>query len=190
MKIPATVSSLLLEWRQSSWIRLGGWLIIAIILTYGLLLLSDWEDTLKAEYSDMAGRVGRLEALTAQSDWSVRAKSARALRVQMEGRLWRAESRGLAHAMVQTWLDTLLKKVQIVELRIHVDPAVDVSGHDGVWQVTAKVEGKFDSRKLADLLYAIETHPQLATVEQMDVFLQRNRHFTLVLKTYFQARST
>lgn len=88
------ISGVLNEWHRNPRFRLGGWLILFIVLAYILMLLSDWEKNFLAEYQESADRLGRLELLSLQKEWIERADAAKAVAVQMEGRFWKANSRG------------------------------------------------------------------------------------------------
>jgi len=186
----AIISKFLNEWQQNPRLRLGGWLILAIVLLYTFLCLSDWEQTLRNDYHELTGRLGRLELLARQKEWTERADAARAVAVQMEGRFWKANSRGMAHAKVQTWIDNILRKTNIRDVRIQTEPAGDMVGYDGVWQVAARIEGYFEPRKLTELLRIVETHKQIMNIEQLHaVANNRQPRFILLIKAYFQANS-
>jgi len=178
------------EWRQNPRLRMGGWLILIIMMAYAIMRLSDLEDAIKNDYQRKARHLDELKALTQQKEWINRADAAKALIVQMEGRLWRANSRGLAQANVQIWVDNLLKEKHITEARTQVEPARDITGYKGIWQVSAKIDAAFNPRQLADLLYTVESHQQLVVVEQLDAILNEMPRFTLVMKFYFQANSS
>ncbi len=177
------------QWRQNPKLRLGGWLILVILLTYLFLLLSDREAALKKDYRNMSARLERLDLLARQKEWVGRADAVRAFVVQMEGRFWKASSRGLAQAKVQIWVDNLLAKKGITDARTQVEPARDMTGYESVWQVGARLEAPFAPHKLTDLLHTLETHRQIVTVEQLDVLNTNRPRFTLVFKAYFQANS-
>ncbi len=169
---------------------MGGWLIFIILTAYTIMRLSDLEDSIKSDYQRKTRHLDELKALTQQSEWINRADAAKALIVQMEGRLWRANSRGLAQANVQIWVDNILKEKNITDAQTQVEPARDITGYEGIWQVSARIDASFNPRQLADLLYAVESHQQLVVIEQLDAILNEMPRFTLVMKFYFQANSS
>ncbi len=177
------------EWQQNPRFRLGGWLILFIMLAYLLMLLSDWEKGFSAEYRESAERLARLELLARQKEWIERADAAKAISVQMEGRFWKANSRGLAQAQVQIWLDNLLKNKDIQDARTQVEPVREMTEYEGIWQVAFRIEAPFEPYKLADLLRTVEGSEQIVTVEQADAVYNKNPRVTLVFKAYFQASS-
>lgn len=176
------------EWRRNPRLRLGGWLIAAILLLYAVLLLSDARQGLQKEYSALAAKTRRMEALAKDQGWVARAEAARTARVQMETRLWRAETKGLAQANLQNWTDQLLKRHQLTNMRTQVDAAVESEGRNNLWQVTATVDGPLEIKKLYALVREVEANQLLLTVEQLEVFPDQNR-FKLVFKAPFLAPS-
>jgi len=177
------------EWQQNPRFRLGGWIILFIMLAYLLMLLSDWEKGFSTEYRESADRLERLELLARQKEWIERADAAKAISVQMEGRFWKTTSRGLAQAQVQSWLDNLLKNKDIQDARTQVEPVREMTEYEGIWQVAFRIEAAFEPRKLAELLRTAEGSEQIVTVEQLDAVYNKNPRLTLVLKAYFQANS-
>jgi hypothetical protein len=177
------------EWRRNPRLRAGIWLIVFVLFAYLLMLLSDWKQTLKTEYQNLTGRLGRLEILARQKEWADRVDIAKSLMIQMESRFWKANSRGLAQAQMQMWIDGLLKKNEIANSRTQVEPARDITGYEGLWQVAIRIEGNFAPDRLLDLLRSVESYEQIVTVEQLDVINYGTPRFTMVMKAYFQAGS-
>lgn len=175
------------EWRTNLRLRVGGWLILALLLLYISLLVSDQRQAMEDDYRQTAGRLGHLEALARQSEWPERTEAARALCVQLEGRMWRAEGRGMALAVLQNWIFGLLKTAAMNDSRVNVEPATDIAGVEQVWQVAVRIEGSFDAEKMTTLLDLIETHPQMTEIDGLEITTGTQGRFTLVLKAYFLA---
>ena len=186
MKNKINLSSFLEEWRDNQRLRLGGRLILAILLIYAVLLFSDEQKSVERESRDLYERIKRLETLTRQSGWPERAQAARAVLVQMESGLFTVESRGLAQANIQTWLDSQIKKMSIDKARVQVDQARSVPGRDDILHVTASVDASFDHEKVIELIKRIETDAHIMVIEQLDIIRQKRERFTLVFKAYFQ----
>jgi len=180
-------SMLVREWRQNQRLRLAVWLMVGILLLYVSLLVSDWRTAVQEDYRRTAERLSRLEALTKQSEWTTRADASRALCVQLEGGLWKAEGRGMALAALQNWIYGLLKGSALDDSRVSVEPAIDVPGVEHVWQVAVRVEGALHMQKLAVLLHQIETHPQMTEIDGLEITAGTQGRFALVLKAYFLA---
>lgn len=183
----AGFSRLAQEWRQNPRLRLGMWLMLGILLLYVSLVLSDRRKAIEQDYRRTVGRLGQLEALTKQSEWTERADAARTLCVQLESKLWKAEGRGMALAAIQNWIYGLLKLAGMDEPRVSVEPAANVAGVENVWQVAVRVEGLFDAQKMTTLLHEIETHSLVTEIDDLEIASGPQGRFSLVIKAYFMA---
>lgn len=177
------------EWRTNPRLRLGAALAGLIVAGYGVVVLSDQEPLLRAEYRRLRQQLTVAESVAAQNYWGERREAAKALRVQWESRLWSSSSRGLAQADVQTWLSAQIKAVRLDEARMQVEQPHEVEDQPELWQVTARVDGPFAVDGVLSLLRAIETHERLTVVEQWEVRGDRQPRFQLVLTAYFRALS-
>ncbi len=180
------ITLMLQELRHNWRLRLGAWLIVAILAGYLILFIAARQQALKGEYLEQSAQAARLTALAGHTGWLERAKAAKASLVQLESQLSQVESRGLAQAQVQTWLENHLKKLHIRAARSQVEQAAKVHGNRNVLQVRATVQAPYEPAGFAKLLRAVEVGPPLMAVEQLDITLQRNPRFTLIFKTYFQ----
>jgi hypothetical protein len=180
-------SAFLEQWKQNTRLRVGVWVIFGILLIYALLTLRDFRGTVERDYEALADRVRRLETLAQEEGWADRVRKAESVRVQVEGRLWQADSRGMAQAKIQTWLDDMAKLTP-EDLRTKVEDAREMEGHEGLWVVDARIEARFNAARFLALLRNMESHPQLVTVEQLIIQTRgRKPHFVMVFKAYFRA---
>jgi hypothetical protein len=186
MKKIVSITQIQQEWQENQRLRLGGWLILSILLVYSLLFLSDKMKSVEAESLDLYSRLEKLQSLTSQSEWPARAQAARSVRVQLESQLFTAESRGLAQANIQTWLDGRIKNLKLAKTRVQVEQARSVSSHQGLLQVTATVDGRFERGKVVELIKSIEVADHLMVIEQFDIIRRKKEHFTLAFRAYFQ----
>lgn len=177
---------LVAEWRRNARLRLGSAVVALILAGYGLLALSDQIKPMQVEHQRLRQQLAGIRVLAEQRFWEERLNAARALRVQLESRLWRADNRGLAHADVQNWLNAQLKAVKIAPTRVQVEPAREASEHPGLWEVTVRVEGPLTLDSLRDLLRAIEGEARLTVVERLEALAGRPPRFVLGFKAYFQ----
>lgn len=183
------LSPLLTELRTNQRLRLACWLILLILCSYALLLMTDRQRLVAEEYGRLNAQAKKLAARTNRIEWQERAVAAKGIRVQLESTLFQAESRGMAQANVQSWLNSLIQKHQMSDARLQVKQAVDLSGYPDIRQVAATIEAPFYYSKFMALLYDLETDKRLLTIEQMDIVFQGKPRFTLVVKAHFQAIS-
>lgn len=175
----------LAEWRRNLRLRLGVLALAVILAGYAALVLNDELKPLRAEHQRLRQQLAGVRTLAEQRFWEERLNAARTLRVQLEGRLWQAESRGLANADVQNWVNAQLKAAKIVATRIQVEPARELVDHPGLWEVTARIEGPLTLANLRELLRGLEGDPRLTVIERLEAQGSPPR-FALGLKAYFQ----
>ena len=171
------------EWQRSSLLRWSALAVALIVFFYLWLLGGDLNLDLEAKVADLKGQQTTLVALQNEVFWPDRAQLARSFRVQLESRLWQAETKGLAQANLQSWLERLLRRMQVTRMKLQIETLQRVDGLDDVWQVDALVEGSLGPARMIDLLKEIESHPLLIVIPSFDY---ERRKFTLQLSTYVQ----
>lgn len=177
------------EWRHNPRLRIGIWIIVMILMSYTGSSLLEWRQSLALRCQNVADRMGHVESLVNQTAWDNRLEAAKAAVVHIEDRLWRADSRGLAQAMVQNWIDDIMRQQGTDNVRIQVERPQDLNRMDGVWRVSATVESVVETDGIPGLLRAIETHDRLVTVEQLNLINTSRARLTLGLSAYFLAGS-
>lgn len=179
------------ELQQNPRLRGGLWLIIGILLLYAFLRLQTYERQLVSEYNSTITHLARLQEVVSQAEWTNRAEKAQATRVELESRLWMADSKGLAQANFQAWLDLQSQTSKIEEQRLQIEDTVVVPDHEKLWKVTAQLRGNFEPDKLQRILYRIANHNQLIVTERLEIRQNlRQPIFTLVVTAYFAAPQT
>jgi hypothetical protein len=178
------MDELLSQLRDNFRLRLGLWLIAAIVAGYGLNFLEQQRQQLSAEYRNAALHLQKLQSVANQQEWQARAAEMAANRTQIETRLWQANSKGLAQATLQTWLDQQINAAAIAAPRLKVESAIE---KDGLWQVSARLDGSFSRAALEKLLLLLWNHPQWIIVNSLELQATGNARFSLVASAYFQA---
>lgn len=176
------------QWQENPRLRMGLVLIVLIVVSNGLLMVDDYRNSLYEEYSREYNTLLKLRYVQQQSDWKERAESIKNIRLQLENSLWRAETKGLAQANVQTWFNEKIQQfnlngLEIAGASVQSDPKTPV-----IWQVVVEIKGTLHDRGLLELLNNIEQNPQLMQVEQLQVNrdLQDLLRITLQVNCYFQ----
>ena len=195
MKVNKYLAPILEEWRKNNRFRMGALLISGILIFYFFLLMHDANEGNKRNYSELLGKLATVEPTQEKEIWSKRQTEAKAFLENLEGKFWRANSRGMARALVQAWVDGLAKEYKIPSLRIRVELPVDVSHFEGIWEVVATLDADLAPENLHDLLRVLETYPKLVSIEKLFVTehgmeVMDPKRFTLVLKAYFKAETS
>lgn len=186
--MPKLVNSFLKEFQQNLRLRLGGGLIVILLLTYVILELNDYRHRLQQDYQSAAAQLTQLQTVATQKPWLDRAAETQRLLTELEARLWQANTKGLAQATFQKWFNEQVNLNRINNTRLTVDPAIEVEQHPYLWQVTAQLEGQFEAKKLNNLLLAIAQNLEIMVTERLDIVPSASRSkFTLIITAYFRA---
>ena len=183
----ANYQSFIKELRNNSRLRIGLGVIIVILASYIFLLLDEYRQKLQTEHQTLVKRLAQLEGVTQQTQWNQRATDTRGLLVQLEDKLWRANSKGLAQANLQAWLDSQIKAAAITETRLTMESTVDSTKYDNLWQVSAQINGNFTATSLDTLLLAFTKNPQWVIVDRLEIYRTKPAKFLLVVTAFFQA---
>jgi len=183
-------SQLLTELRQNTRLRMGIWAIIVILLSYTSLWLKDYNIEIQQQYREAVTQLNRLRAVANQTQWTQRAIQAQRLRNQLEAQLWQAETKGLAQAVFQKWVNAQLTKIKIEgRINLKVKPAVEVKLINHLWQVTADLTANVEPHKLIALIAAVTKHPQLTVIERLNIQKIKDKtRFSLLITAYFQTK--
>lgn len=178
------------ELRTNVRLRLGLWLIAAIVGLYGILTLDDYRKKLVKDYQGQANHLMQLQSVINETQWGARIEQIRALKIPLEEKLWKTTSKGLAQASLQTWLDMQAKTAKLEIHRLTVEEPIETKEKPVLWQVSAQMEGVFVSQGLETLLQTLSQHPQWVIVDRLDIQAPPNGRFTLVVTVYFQVPVT
>jgi len=184
-----TYKQLLLEWQENPRLRIGVVLIMLIIIGNGLLILNEYRHGLLEEYLREDKKLIKLHYVQQQTDWAERAESIKSIRLQMENGLWRADTKGLAQANVQTWFNDKIKQLELTGLEIAGASVQSDPKSPLIWKVVIEIKGTLYDAGLLELLNQIEQNAKLMQIEQ----LQTNRDLqdllgiTLQVACFFQA---
>lgn len=164
------------QWRANPRLRLGALTILLILLGYAIDHAQRQKQALAQTYGAELDRLQRLEQLQHQTQWQDWAQQARDRRLQLEQKLWQAESRGLAHAHIQNWLKRNLHSRQLDHLRTRSQEAQEIPGQPPLWRVDSEITGELDKPQLLALLGMLELAPSHLKIQALDLSPSRNGH--------------
>jgi hypothetical protein len=195
----ASVDALISQLRSQPRLRLGLWLVVAILWFYGILTLQEAADRALVDHDALAAQVVRMRAVGAEGEWPARAESARAKLVEMEARLWQAGSVGLSQATLQDLLGQMLRESAVMRPTLAVSTETSSDGEsrpsgsselpalrEGLWKVTAKLAFDGTPMQLTGLLEALRAEERLLVVETLNVRASIGLHGEMTLAAYFQ----
>jgi hypothetical protein len=172
------------EWHSSPLFR---WGIIGVVLAlafYLWLVLGDVNQDIENDIAALLAQRQRLGSIQNEDFWPERAKQILNVNVQMESSFWNASTKGLAQANLQSWLDRLLRRMGVSNVKMQIENPVEVDVLESVWQVDVLLEGSLEPARFLDLLNEIETNPQVTIVISLDYERQR---FMMRLRTFVQS---
>ncbi len=174
------------QWQASSRLRWGVGLVAIILALYGLLLLSDFRHTRAEEYLASSTRLQTLMAAKDDRDWPQYSQQIQSLLVKWQSILWSVESKGLAQAELQSWLNKLFARLQLEHVTFDVTAARRVNDYSSVWAVSAEIEGGLQLGELLELLNSVENHAKLLRFEQVSLRRAGNGYrLKTLLTAYF-----
>jgi len=179
-----TIRSLQIELKENFRLRMGLWSIGLIVLFYLALVQSVRVEDAYLAFVQQAERLDRAETLLQQDDWVSRAEAENAAFEELSGKLWQAETLGLAQASMQGALGAITQTLNLRNSRMRSGTAQVVEGVDGVWQIQVQLDAQYSSGDELGLLYQMAQSSKLMVVERLD--LQPNsRRLSLIVSGYF-----
>ena len=134
-------------------------------------------------------RLLQVQRTAGQKEWLPWAEQARQQLEAFNQQLWQAETKGIAQATLQAWLNQHVLQNNIDDARLEVEKVQENSLYPGYWQVAAKINGLFEVQKLEALLKTLDDERRNIIVQQLDVKKWgRSPRFTLILYAWFQPK--
>ncbi len=186
-----SIGSLRDEWKKNPRLRLGILAIAGIGLLYLFLVVSDYQIEQKKNFDRIAKQYTKLKRGGLDESWLQHYEEAKNFAALVESRAWRAKSRGLAQAMVQSWAEELIKKYKFSGPSLRVEQAYEVTDVDSLWQVAATLEAEYPPENIAGILREVEGSEKLLSIERLIITknaqtIRDPKRFTLGVKAYFK----
>lgn len=173
------------ELKNNTRLRIGLWLIIAILCAYGLSFLNNHIEQAERNYTQSHLKLAKLEAIAQQNEWLDYEKQALVIKKQLTDKLWVTESEGLAKADFHTWISQLIDKTKIPEPRFKIAEVMPIEEQD-IWKVSVRLNGLFNAKAINQLLLEIHNFPKLVVIERFDVRNKKDLRFYTIISAYFQ----
>jgi hypothetical protein len=179
-----SLRSLWAELRTNRRAAVGLIIIGALIAGYGLTLVRHRTFEMRAAYSREHLQLERLVAISQEQDWPQRAEASAALRSTLEGRLWVAETEGLARADLQAWIGGVGREIGLPIADIRVELSKPQTLRPELRKITATIAAQPSEMAVIALLERIQRAPHLTVVERLHVRQLPNPILELVLVSY------
>jgi hypothetical protein len=187
-------NQLLAELKNNARLRLGIALIFGVLGVYAILLLRDAQVAAAGEYRIASVKLARLQAATQQGDWGERLNAAKTLQAEIEGRLWRGATMGLARASFQDFLNQQMQQAGITRPSVSMGSTDEENRSDSLqpviiddlWKVKAKLVFDFNPLSFNKLFVQFANYPHRVIVQSLHVTKEPVPRVEAMLLAYFQ----
>lgn len=200
MSAAQPIRRLLAETRANPRLRWGMWGILGILWFYGVLELRDASHRQTEAYRAVSRKLVRAQAVATQAEWPARLDQANAARLEMENRLWKAATLGLAQATFNDWLAQMTQQSNLARSQLTVSAQGDEAGTGreavggdkgtdampGLWKVSARLSFDFAPPGFHRLLAQLAGHDKGVVIESLVVRGSPNPRVEMLLVAYFQ----
>lgn len=201
MVFTQTIRSALAELKVNPRLRWGAWLIIGMVWLYGILVLREQVEKKAGAYQGTLKKIARIQKAAAQMEWPSRLEAAQALRLNLESRLWREGTIGLAQAGFQDWLNQAVQQAGLPKAALTVAAQEDTGAADksavssgkgdtplppGLWKVSAKLVFDFNPKSFYPFLARLTTHEKWILVESLTIRGSPVPRAEMVVVAFFQ----
>ncbi len=161
-------------------------LIPVIVWGYLIIVGQEWVDGALGRVTRAREESLRLEKIATDAAWARRARDADARRIELEGRMWRIETEGLARAEFQEWLLATSRKAGIgrPQVRLEATPESDAQRQTGYRALNASLSGDFAPDTLQAFLAAVANEKRLVVISSMRIQRQPLPRIDMVLIAY------
>ncbi|OGA46074.1 MAG: hypothetical protein A3G25_20990 [Betaproteobacteria bacterium RIFCSPLOWO2_12_FULL_63_13] len=201
MNLNQSATALLAEVKTNPRLRWGLWTIVGVLWFYGVLELRDAVQGKNDSYLALGKKVMRMKETAGQSEWPSRLRDTQSLQLNLESRLWRENTIGLAQATFHDWLNQLAQQANLTKVQLVVAVqdgesagGKESAGSDGsgtriasdLWKVSAKLNFDFNPQSLYPFLTRISTHERKVAVESLVIRSTPTPKAELMLVAYFR----
>lgn len=176
-------------WRQQPRLRLGSWLLAGLLVLNLLWSVGDARRQLEPELRQLVAQQSRVNAILAEEDWELQAGRLEALRREVEQRLWQADSRGLALATFEGYLEAEASRTNLNRWRIEMQTPLEVDDIDGLLILRARLEADHDPAALIDFLEALATAATPVSVHALSTRSLRPPRSRIELRAVFRVQT-
>lgn len=183
----AALASMRMELADNPRLRLGAWLIAAILIFYVWLVLADWRAQMHKDYVAQVQQLQKIRSLAGQDEWLQRAEQARVLRDALQAQIPEVATLGLAQASVQTLARDMIAASGNA-IRVQTEAPAEVGEGSGLWRVPMVISGGLGATQVLQLIRRIESQRNLVVIEQAMILNRENHTFSLTMVSFFRVQ--
>jgi hypothetical protein len=152
----------------------------------GLVALNSRDGEIRRAVAEKQLLVARIGQVGPTGLWHTRRVESDLWRLQAEGRLWEAETDGLAQANFQSWIAEQAKQTGIRLTDIRTSINTTANNPLKLRQISAQLTGGFEATGFFKLLQNVATHDRLVVVERLEIQIGPVPHFEMVLGAFLR----
>jgi Type II secretion system (T2SS), protein M subtype b len=162
---------LLAQWKSSPILRYGAVGIVVVLILNGILDLQQATQAQVGRQQQLASQIAKSQRYANDQGWPARAEKANLTQVQLESRLWRSPSAGLAQATFHDWLTGTIKKCALTKTQVEItqDSRQNAKDPSELLQIHAKMSFELTPTALIGWLSEIEQHPKQVIIERLQI---------------------
>lgn len=190
-----TANSFLVELKANPRLRWGVWGIVGVLWFYGALELRDQAQRQSETNRAISKKIARMQETATQTEWPNRLAEAQSLQLNLESRLWRENTIGLAQATFHDWLSQSVQQANLtkVQLTVAAQDGENIDGKDksgsdntsNLWKVSAKLAFDFNPQSFYPFLTRLTAHDKTVTIESLVIRGTPSPKAELILVAYF-----
>jgi hypothetical protein len=184
--VPAGTNKWLRDNLASARLRLLLGALAFIAVAAGLTLVDEADSGIVQRLKQKQLRLAGFEQLGQGDLWHRRRAETDLARVQAEGRLWEAETDGIAQANFQTWITDEARRAGIGPIDIRISINAPANNPLKLRQLSAQIHGRFDAAALFKFAHAIAAQDHLLVVDHLEVQTVPAPYFEMLLETFLR----
>lgn len=157
------------ELRDNRRATVGALVIWGLVVVYGLTVLDDAVDALRARAADANHRLNIFLTSAQEKEWPERAASSAKLRQSLEARLWKSENEGMAKADIQDWVSGQAREAGLQRVQISLDSSKLTNLPVQLQQITATLTALYTESSLLSFLDRVSRDPRFLVVDHLSV---------------------
>ena len=174
------------EWRANRRLRMAVLIALVVLSVNVIVSLETRKQALIAGYTSDLELQARLEGVSRQSQWKLRAKDAEVRLAALRGQLPVVSGPGLAQAELQSWLTQLASSTGLTEPQVKVEDTLEVEGHPDMWQVLARLDGQLPAYGQAAFLRTVSNGLPWIQVERLEIAEGTPTRVGLTVRSYYR----
>jgi hypothetical protein len=178
------------ETRKNPRIHIGFLAILGILLLGLVFKVEDGDSLTQVQIDADAQQLATMRRLAGQAEWKARRETVQHLRVQLESRLWEAESDGLAQANFQDLISNFAKQGNLQRVEAHVEITNANPATQNYREMSATVTGSFSAPGLQKFLASLDEDGHILVVDRLKVETAPVPRFEMLLSTYLRPNAS